>query len=250
MIDYEAEEVVKYIFSRLRCVYDRRKAALLAFLAQYEVGRRNVYELMCGGRHLARARFYIGCGVVSDEVYEALRSGGFERPPEEVCTYAACYCAYTPVPELCYSGPAPQLPRPVEDRLSDVLNQFGNWSYQRPARYVDRLLLEAATCREEDKCREYVHTCIAGTILSETLIRLVVKTKNEIPVEKLYETVAPQIRHDIVSRKFASAMADMLKKTVKYLEIYGDIKNGVVTRDGLMKMLVHIEVAMIFLGCW
>ena len=95
MIDYEAEEVVKHIFSRLRCVYDRRKAALLAFLAQYKVGRRNVYELMCGGRPLARARFYIGCGVMSDEVYEALRSGGFERPPEEVCTYAACYRAYT-----------------------------------------------------------------------------------------------------------------------------------------------------------
>jgi len=54
MIDYEAEEVVKHIFSRLRCVYDRRKAALLAFLAQYKVGRRNVYELMCGGRPLAR----------------------------------------------------------------------------------------------------------------------------------------------------------------------------------------------------
>jgi len=77
---------------------------------------------------------------MSDEVYEALRSGGFERPPEEVCTYAACYRAYTPVPELCYSGSAPQLPRPVEDRLSDVLNQFGSWSYQRLVRYVDRLL--------------------------------------------------------------------------------------------------------------
>jgi hypothetical protein len=46
-----------------------------------------------GGRPLARARFYIGCGVTSDEVYEALRSGGFERPPEEACTYVACYRA-------------------------------------------------------------------------------------------------------------------------------------------------------------
>jgi len=139
-LDYGAEEVMRYIFSNLRCVYDVRKAVLLAFLAQYEVGRRNVYELTCGGRPLARASFYIDCGVASDEVYDALGSGDFGRPPQELCTYAACYRAYPPLPELCYSGQAPQLPRPVEDRLSDVLEWFGSWGYQKLARYVDCLL--------------------------------------------------------------------------------------------------------------
>jgi hypothetical protein len=114
---------------------------------------------------------------------------------------------------------------------------------------VDRLLLEAAACREEDKCHEYVRTCVVGTILSEALMRLAAKPI-KVPVEKLYEVVASQIRHDIVSREFASAIADVLDKTVKYLEIRIDIKNGVATRDSLMKMLAHIEAAMIFLGCW
>jgi hypothetical protein len=101
-LEYGAKEVVQYIFSRLRCVFDWRKAVLLAFLAQYEVDGRLVYEFTCRDRPLARAEFYINCGVASDEVYDALGSGGFWRPPEEICTYAGCYRAHTPLPELCY----------------------------------------------------------------------------------------------------------------------------------------------------
>ncbi len=140
MREYGAKEVVQYLFSRLRCVGDMRKAVLLAFLAQYEVDGRLVYEFTCGSRPLARASFYIDCGIESDEVYEALRSEGFGRPPEEICTYAACYRAVTPLPELCYSGPAPRLPRPVEDRLSDVLEWFGSWGYEKLLRRVEWLL--------------------------------------------------------------------------------------------------------------
>jgi len=53
MKEYGTEEVVLYLFGNLRCVYDRRKVVLLVFLAQYEVGRRNVYELTCGGDALS-----------------------------------------------------------------------------------------------------------------------------------------------------------------------------------------------------
>jgi hypothetical protein len=90
--DYGTKEVVQYLFSNLRCVYDKRKATLLAFLSQYEVDGRIVYEFTCGGRQLARASFYMcGVSVESDEVYKALKSEGFGRPPEKVCNYGICY---------------------------------------------------------------------------------------------------------------------------------------------------------------
>ncbi len=63
MKEYRAEEVVLFLFSKLRCVYDRRKVVVLVFLAQYEVDGRLVYEFICGDRPLARPSFYIGCGA-------------------------------------------------------------------------------------------------------------------------------------------------------------------------------------------
>jgi len=59
VVEYGTKEVLQYLFSDLRCVYDWRKAVLLVFLAQYEVDGRLVYEFMCGGRPLVRASFYI-----------------------------------------------------------------------------------------------------------------------------------------------------------------------------------------------
>ena len=51
----------------------------LTFLAQYDVEGDAVYEYRCGGRPLARAGFYIWThGPTSDEVYEAVESGGFD----------------------------------------------------------------------------------------------------------------------------------------------------------------------------
>ncbi len=112
---------------------------------------------------------------------------------------------------------------------------------------ADRLFLEAVAC--EGKCREYVRTCVAGTLLSEALMRLV-KSKRNVPVEKLYETVASQISHSILFRDLASAIVDMLDKTVKYVESRDGIRNGVVTRDDLIKMLGHIDGVLALLGCW
>ncbi len=111
---------------------------------------------------------------------------------------------------------------------------------------ADRLLLEAVRC--DGKCREYVRTCVAGTLLSEALMRLVKKRK--VPVEKLYEAVASQISHSIVFRDLAPAIADMLDKAVKYVEMHGGIRNGVVTYDSLWKMLGHIDGVLALLGCW
>ena len=140
MREYGAEEVVLYILGNLRCVYDRRKVVLLAFLAQYEVDGRLVYELTCGGRPLARAGFYIGGGVASDDVCRALRSGGVVKPPKELYSYGARYRAEAPVPDVCYAGPVPQLPKPAEARLRDVLERFGAWGQERLARHIGRLL--------------------------------------------------------------------------------------------------------------
>jgi hypothetical protein len=48
----------------------------------------------------------------------------------------------------------------------------------------------------------------------------------------------------------AGSKAPILARTIKYLEMHGNIKDGVVTRYGLMWMATHIETAMVFLGCW
>jgi hypothetical protein len=114
---------------------------------------------------------------------------------------------------------------------------------------VDRLLLETVACDEKEKCREYVHTCIVGSLLSDTLMRLA-KSKSKVPVEKLYETVMSQFAHDIILRRFAPLIADVLDRMVKYLETHCGVKNGVATRDSLLKAVAHIEAAMVFLGCW
>jgi hypothetical protein len=114
---------------------------------------------------------------------------------------------------------------------------------------VDRLLFEAAACRKEDMCREYVHTCAAGVLLSDALMRLI-KSKDKVHVEDLYEAVASQIGNDIVLHSFKPIIDNMLDKTAKYLVTHGDITNNVLTRYDLLKMLAHIEAAMTFLGCW
>ena len=42
--------------------------------------------------------------------------------------------------EIRYVGPAPQLPRPVAARLSDVAAKYGGWKPWQLERYVNRLL--------------------------------------------------------------------------------------------------------------
>jgi hypothetical protein len=115
---------------------------------------------------------------------------------------------------------------------------------------VDRLLLEAAACREDAGCREYVRTCVVGTILFDALMRLAAASKGRVPLEKLYEAVASQTALGDVLNKHRELASEMLDKTVKYLEMHGEIRNGTATRDALLKMAIHIETAMVFLGCW
>lgn len=114
---------------------------------------------------------------------------------------------------------------------------------------VDRLLLEASSCQNEDKCREYVRTCVVGTLISEALMRLAV-SKKKVPVEELFEAVESHVMNSDVLHKYRDFAAEILGRTIKYLEMRGDIKNNMATRDGLMKMAVHIETALLFLGCW
>jgi hypothetical protein len=80
-----------------------------------------------GGRPLARAEFYIWShGPISDEVHDAMED--FDAVSGEFGL------------ELCYGGPAPQLPTPVAARLSDVVSRYGGWKNWQLERYVKRLL--------------------------------------------------------------------------------------------------------------
>jgi len=125
-LDYGARDVVLYIARMLRC-FKASKLMTTVFLAQYDVEWDAVYEYRCGGRPLARAEFYIWShGPVSDEVYDVL--GDFDAVSGEFGL------------ELCYGGPAPQLPQPVVSRLSDVAAKYGNWKNWQVERHVKRLL--------------------------------------------------------------------------------------------------------------
>jgi hypothetical protein len=117
---------------------------------------------------------------------------------------------------------------------------------------VDRLLLKASVCREDAECREYIRTCVVGTLLADALSRLVakLKEKDRIPIEKLYDAVVSQaLFNDILQKSYRDFAVEMLAKVIKYLEMESKIKDGVVTRYSLMWISAHIETAMIFLDC-
>jgi uncharacterized phage-associated protein len=126
-MDYSARDVVLYVAKELRC-FKVSKLMSIIFLAQYDVVEGDVvYEYRCGGRPLARAEFYIWShGPVSDEVYDILED--FDAVSGEFGL------------ELCYGGPAPQLPQPVVSRLSDAAAKYGNWKNWQVERHVKRLL--------------------------------------------------------------------------------------------------------------
>jgi uncharacterized phage-associated protein len=126
--DYSTRDVVLYVARMLRC-FKTSKLTSILFLAQYDVERDAVYEYRCGGRPLARAEFYIWShGLVSDEVYDILESEDFDVVSRERGL------------ELCYGGPASQLPQPVATRLSDVVTKYGDWKSWQLERYVKKLL--------------------------------------------------------------------------------------------------------------
>ena len=113
---------------------------------------------------------------------------------------------------------------------------------------VDSLIV-FSMCYKDDRCREYVRTCVVGVLIHEALMRLAM-SKKKVPIEELYEAVTSHVMNSDVLRKYRDFAAEMLGRTIKYLEMYGDIKNNVATRDSLLKMAVHIETALLFLGCW
>jgi len=125
-VDYTARDVVLYAARALHC-FKASKLVSVLFLAQYDVERRTVYEYRCGGRPLARAEFYIWShGPISDEVYDVLED--FDAVSDELGL------------ELCYGGPAPQLPQPAATRLSDVAAKYGGWKPWQLRHYVKKLL--------------------------------------------------------------------------------------------------------------
>jgi len=130
--EYGVREVVMFLLKSLGGgVYGVKKLMKLVFLAQYDVDveRHVVYEYRYGGRPLARADFYIwSYGPMSNEVYDALEAEDFDLVQGELGL------------EIRYAGPAPQLPRPVAARLSDVAAKYGGWKPWQLERHVNQLL--------------------------------------------------------------------------------------------------------------
>jgi len=129
MTDYGVRDAVLYVAEKLRCFRGVDKLAAVVFLAQHDVKGRVVYEYRCGGRPLARAGFYIWhSGVMSDEIYDAVESGDFDLVEGELGL------------ELCYSGPAPQLPSPAALRLGEAASTYRLWKRWQLLYYVKKLL--------------------------------------------------------------------------------------------------------------
>jgi len=124
--DYGVRDVVLYVAKTLHC-FKVSKLMSVVFLAQYDVEGGAVYEYRCGGRPLARAEFYIWShGPISGEVYSVLED--FDAVSGELGL------------ELCYGGPAPQLPQPAAARLFDVAVRYGGWRSWQLERHVKKLL--------------------------------------------------------------------------------------------------------------
>lgn len=127
--DYGVRDVVYFVARRLRCFRGVDKLVSIIFLAQYDVNGRAVYEYRCGGRPLARTEFYVWhTGVMSDEVYDAVETGDFDMVEGGLGL------------ELCYSGPAPQLPSPAAHSLDEAASMYKLWKRWQLRHYVKKLL--------------------------------------------------------------------------------------------------------------
>jgi hypothetical protein len=123
---YSTADVLKFLIRALGGRAPYTSLTYLTFLAQYDVRSREARKYMAGGEPLARAKFYLWDGIMSNEVADTSQ----ELSSEIGMIY----------PELIYDGPAPPIPPQVERRLAYVAVEYGGWKPWQLRKHIYEIL--------------------------------------------------------------------------------------------------------------
>ena len=102
-----------------------------------------------------------------------------------------------------------------------------------------------------ERCREYVRICVVAAAVSDALTFLAATSDEDAtPLDSLYEaltaTWGPHVR---VLREHRDIAIDMINHAAKHVEARGEVRNGKISRDGLLLMASHLDAVRSFLDC-
>ena len=101
-----------------------------------------------------------------------------------------------------------------------------------------------------ERCREYVRICVVVAVASDALTFLAAAAEDAVPLDGLYEALAATwVPYVKVLKEHRDVALDIIKRAVKYAEARGEVKDGRVTRDGLLYMASHLDTVRSFLNC-
>jgi len=101
-----------------------------------------------------------------------------------------------------------------------------------------------------ERCREYVRVCVVAAVASDALTFLAAAAEDAVPLDGLYEALAATwVPYVKVLKEHRDVALDIIKRAVKYAEARGEVKDGRVTRDGLLYMASHLDTVRSFLNC-
>jgi len=102
-----------------------------------------------------------------------------------------------------------------------------------------------------ERCREYVRICVVAAVVSDALTFLAAATSEDaVPLDSLYETLTatwgPHVR---VLREHRDIAIDIISRAAKHVEARGEVRNGKISRNGLLLMASHLDAVRSFLDC-
>ncbi len=101
-----------------------------------------------------------------------------------------------------------------------------------------------------ERCREYMRVCVVAAVASDALTFLAATADDMVPLDNLYKaltaTWVPYVR---VLKEHRDVAVDIINRALKYAEARGEVRNGKVTRDGLLLMSSHLDAIRSFMKC-
>jgi nucleotide-binding universal stress UspA family protein len=92
-----------------------------------------------------------------------------------------------------------------------------------------------------ERCREYMRFCVVAAVVSEALTFLAA-VEDTVPLDSLYEALAATwVPYVKVLKEHKDVAIEIINKAVKYAEARGEVREGKVTRDGLLFMSSHLD---------
>jgi hypothetical protein len=100
-----------------------------------------------------------------------------------------------------------------------------------------------------ERCREYMRFCVVAAVVSDALTFLAA-VEDAIPLDSLYEALAATwVPYVKVLKEHRDVAIDVINKALKHAEARGEVRNGKLTRDGLLFMASHLDAVRNFLNC-